>query len=329
MAAWSAEDVVQAAVREPGGAFGTAIDLSVPGLLARDAKAAVDADGNALVVWKEWRAGDTLAVIKAAYRPAGASFGTPDVISDPAGFAAPPAVAFDAEGNATVVWERAGFGTPAGSALMTAYRPAAGAFGAPVAITAEPVLYALGMHAPELDVDAAGNALVTFFGGFSLGQAGMWSSFRPAGGTFSAPERFSDRWAHSAQALDADGNAVIVTHIGDFSSVVSSVSRPVAGPLEAPLPLAAPGSAFQGEPAVEFNAGGDAFAVWSTGRGIRGALRPAGGTFGYAGELPGRRPGRGRMSRSTRRATRWSSGTRRAPAKAGRARSRPPSASRS
>ncbi len=74
-------------------------------------KVAMDPNGDAIVVWLEMddrgtpAPGDDIPVVKAAYRPAGGTFGDPTTISDnTTTYAYVPQVGMDDAGNALIVW---------------------------------------------------------------------------------------------------------------------------------------------------------------------------------------------------------------------------------
>lgn len=133
MVVWRGEgeggEAVRAAYKAAGGGWQDPVDVSIPGEEAQFPHVALDADGDALVLW----GGSTgelgaHAIVQAAYRPAGGSWEAPTEISEDGGNAYPSDVAFDADGNAAVVWTRSDV---AHSSVQAAYKPAGESWGAP------------------------------------------------------------------------------------------------------------------------------------------------------------------------------------------------------
>jgi hypothetical protein len=144
---------VEAAFRPVGGSFAPADVLSTAGGDGGEPAVAFDKKGNALVVWRLAMAPDQW--IEAALRPRDATFGAPDVISDPDESADDPTVVFDRKGNALAVWERYD-----GSNLRieAALRPRTGSFGAADIISAPGQL----AEFPDIAFDKKGNALAVW-----------------------------------------------------------------------------------------------------------------------------------------------------------------------
>jgi PKD domain len=126
---------VRAAYKPAGGEWQAPVDVSTPGEEAQFPRVALDADGDALVLW----GGSTgelgaHAVVQAAYRPAGGSWEAPTDISEDGGNAFPSDVAFDADGNAAVVWTRSNV---THSIVQAAYKPAGQSWEAPTDLSEE------------------------------------------------------------------------------------------------------------------------------------------------------------------------------------------------
>src|SRR5258708_29571052 len=82
--------------------FTTPVDVSATGQDAIHQQVAIDASGNALVVWE--RNAGAHDIVSSAFRPAGGAFGAPVDLSDTSQRAVEPQVKFDASGNALAVW---------------------------------------------------------------------------------------------------------------------------------------------------------------------------------------------------------------------------------
>jgi hypothetical protein len=123
---WTSADgacpcVIRAASRTAGGSFGSPVNVSSSfgdaTLTGGDARVAMDAAGDAVVVWDEVTEptpGDFETNVRASVRPAGGSFTSPATISgatDTTKGGGSPQVAMDAGGDAVVAWTPAGNNT--------------------------------------------------------------------------------------------------------------------------------------------------------------------------------------------------------------------------
>jgi hypothetical protein len=202
--AWSREidsehSAVDARVRAPSGDWGPVQTLSV----AQDAQnwkpsAAVDAQGDVLVVWDAEQASNPgYEGIRAAFAPVGQPFAAPALIaSDHDGYGDHrPVVSFDAVGNAVAMWwQQDGL-------VHWAQRPSGGNFGAPQAI-------GLG-ESTEIDdaafaIGADGDAVAAW-----LDQGVAYAAVRLPGGGFSEGRRVGGRSNGMHVGIGADGTAVI------------------------------------------------------------------------------------------------------------------------
>ena len=239
------------------------------------AKVAFDPSGNALLVWPRQDA--TTQRIQAAFRPAGGSFSAPVDISEVAAVCAgcglDVQVAFDAQGNALAAWNqmvganlrvKAGF-RPAGAPCRADNRCG---FGAPATLSAD------GEEAccPKLAFDRFGNALVGWGGSFGGGALQSRVAFRPAEGSFGAPDTIStgnDQNGTPAIDFDQSGNAIAVwisrnETNPDFTERTLAAVRPANGSFGTPenLTLPAPACDCPILTDVEFGPNGRALAVW-------------------------------------------------------------------
>ena len=266
--------VVQAASRAAGAPFFSAPqDLSASGQNAEEPHVALDAEGNAIAVWRRFNGSQF--VVQAASRPAGAPFfSAPQDLSAPAEAARAPQVALDAQGNAIAIWTRFN-----GSHVVV--QAASRAAGAPF-FSAPEDLSASGQNAeePQVALDAQGNAIAVWRR--SNGSHFVVQAARRAAGApfFSAPQDLSaaGQTAHNPQvALDADGNAIAVwTRSNGSHFVVQTASRAAGAPsFSAPQDLSAAGE-NAGEPQVAFDAQGNAIAVWRRWNGSNDVIQGAG-----------------------------------------------------
>lgn len=117
----------QAATRAITGEWTAPADLSRPAAQVRGARAAMAADGSALVAWS--RSG----VVQASTRTGGGPWSAATDLSGTTGTAGPPAVAVSGRGATVVAWAAQAAGVPV---VEAALRPAgAAAFGAPTVIS--------------------------------------------------------------------------------------------------------------------------------------------------------------------------------------------------
>jgi PASTA domain len=288
VAVWTATDAncysgcrwkVQAAVRPAAsGDWGKPQDLSAASSHLGAARVALDAGGNALVVWADG------PLLQSAARPTGAvDWSAPQLISDEGvrGPAEAPRLALDGAGNALVIW---GHRTPADSepvSVRAALRPAAtGAWAAqdlPGTSDLRPVLQV------ALSVNAAGDAAAVWRRGTDgFGPVVIEASLRgAASGSWTPPQRLSEvRFRDGLPpldylpgapgvALDGSGDAVAVwqepvhteyatcSEAPCLSSVLAAVRPAATGIWGSPTRWGAGGTQVAAEP------GGTAIAVWS------------------------------------------------------------------
>ena len=98
----ASDDVVQAATRPPGGAFGDPVNLSAPGQDAVSWDIATAPDGTATVTLSRFN--DSGSIIQATTRPPGGSFGAPVDLSAIGDQGYLAQIAISPDGTATVVW---------------------------------------------------------------------------------------------------------------------------------------------------------------------------------------------------------------------------------
>jgi hypothetical protein len=243
---WEAEDgpahLVQARRIDAGGAAGPVIDVSEPGERAFNARVAVDAAGDATVVWERPAGPDWIARTR-RIDPAGALGAARDV--SPAGAVARlPRVAVDASGVATVLWRVEG----ADDVLQARRVDPAGALG------------------PVLDVSAPGDVLGHEVVASSGAALAAWS--RLDGGGYVAEARIvgaaSPPFPLSDPGVDAQVGGVASAPGGDATVVWETGAHAIqarragaAGPAGAVHDLGT-GDA----PQVAVDASGAAAVVW-------------------------------------------------------------------
>lgn len=259
VAVWTQSDGsnirVQAATRPAGGAWTAPDTLSTAGRDATAPQVGVDADGDAVAVWRRSDGSNVRA--QAATRPAGGTWAAPDTISDAGQTASEPQVAVGADGTATAAW-RANDGGD--QYVKAATRPAGGAWTTPATLS-NPAQTA---DRPQVAVDATGDTTAVWrqTGG---GYYRVTAATRPAGGSWSAADTLSDAGQHAylpQVAVDPDGDATAVWHRTDGShNRVQAATRPAGGAWATPVMLSAAGQHASGQQ-IAVDAGGDATAVW-------------------------------------------------------------------
>jgi PKD domain len=296
MAVWQSEDgkleggassyEARTAFRPAGGAWQAPERLSLGGQSADEANVAFDAHGDAFAVWEAYSSsvpeGDAHFSIQAAFRPAGGAWQTPVKLSPvEAPGSVHPSLAVDVQGDAIVTWNRAE--GPGGGSVQEAFRPAGGAWQAPVDVTQG---NAWGDYS-QAAFDKQGDAL-------AMWQDPLQSAFMPAGGTWQPPSIVGSELVArpgSDFAVDGRGDAVVVwdSWTEGFLShrVVQAAFRPAGGEWQAPVDLSEEDPLEEPyEPRVAIDEQGDAVVVWSSGYGESGGVMSAFKPSGDAWQVP-------------------------------------------
>lgn len=259
-------------------------------------------DGETIVVWNQ-QVG-TEYRIEARVRPPGGPFGPVTPVSPAGGTADEPEVAFDARGNALLVWRRAGL-------AEYSSRPAGGSFEKAQVLSAE----GESVEALHVTFTFSGEAVVLWSGltgKFPSITDRIESTARPAGGSSFGPAQqleaigpynpaeFLDRLFPVPLAHDGHGNvsAVIEREEAKTSTPESSqfqirlFSRPAGGSFGAGALIASalglffPPHEVVASPGVAMNPNGDALVTWQRRNTpeesfkIEARLKPAGGALG-------------------------------------------------
>lgn len=206
---------------------------------------ALDSEGNATAVWDRWDG--TATVVETAYRPAGAPWGEPEVLSPSDSWGAK--VVVDRNGVLTATWQR--WAGTNHFAIESISRLPGHEWTEPVEITE----FEQGFWPePWLAVDWEGNTTVVWTQGERI-----MSSFRTFALGWGEPVPLSPAGSFTPQtAMDARGDATAVWLHG---SVVESAYRPEQGEWEAATPVSQPGEGG-GNPQVAVDAQGDSLVVW-------------------------------------------------------------------
>jgi hypothetical protein len=248
------DQVIEASERPASGTFATPEVISGAGKDSFEPQVAVSGGGEAIAVWEEVEGEES--AIEASSRPDGGVFGAADELSEEDQNAVGPEVAMTPGGLATVVWT---LDENEGTLLLTSSRAAGGSFSAPTAIT--PVLESVGPIDTDLEMNAAGDAVVAWPGGTTIAQAVVKAAVRVGGGSFSAPAEVSavsPFFLHPEAAIDSVGNATVIWSRSDGANRIAQVAGYDASPPEM-RGLSIPATGTVGVP-VSFSA--SPFDVW-------------------------------------------------------------------
>jgi hypothetical protein len=277
VAVWQAsngiETSVQVSVRSAStGIWGTPIVLTTEGNGIKEPHVAVDARGDAAVIWQV-ESGLT-SFVQAAVKTAGSAVWHVESVSGEEG--SRPSIAIDDHGDAMAVW----LAKPT-LAVTSSVRPAAGKWHAPVQLSGA----GFEGEQPTVVTNPRGDAVAAwhgFEGESSVTQAavrsassGMWS----AAATLSTPAEAGANALATRAGIDAHGNATVTwTHEDALESATRLAATAVWG---APVVVSA-----GGEQVIDYglavSSHGEAVAVWSGGSGsaniVESASRASAGT---------------------------------------------------
>jgi PKD domain len=284
---------VLAAYRPAGGSFGAPQTLSPAGYEAREPRAAMNAAGEAVIVWS--LASGLSEEVQASTAAPGGTFGTPVALTSFTSAASLPQIALDSHGDAIAVWE--GW-DGANVRIEDAVRPAGGSFAEPQ------YLSPAGDNAgtPQVAFDAGGDALAVWrFDGSPAST--VQGAYRPAGGAFDPVQTISAPSSMPAQspqvAFDGAGDGVVAWQQSDGSelSVYSNVRAPGDTGSFGAQTMLDPGAREAYEPRIAGDGLSATIVSWKTFNGIANttevAVRPAGGSFAPATAVSAESPQEG------------------------------------
>ena len=236
---------------------------------ASNPQIAIDANGNAVVVWQKYN-GDHNNIWSSRYSASAASWSTPTYISNGVGSAVNPQVAFDADGNAVAVWYQDDGNTNIWSNRYTA---STGLWGTAALIETN------GGYAynPQVAIDANGNAIVVWYQDVGYpyhiwsnrytASTGLWSGAAPI------QTDPSGNAIHPQVAIDASGNAVAVWQqyddVGNRYNIWSNRYTASTGLWGTAVLIETDDAGWATQPQVAFDASGNAVAVWQQSDGTR------------------------------------------------------------
>jgi hypothetical protein len=250
--------------------------VSSDGLIDEGVQVASDSRGDVVAAWT---AGSVAGYsVFAAVRPAGGGWQPPVRVSTEGQSAGGPQVAFDAQGDAMVVFER--LIGPDDDAVEAATLPAGGIWTAPQEISGEGSI----PSSPALAVDAQGDA-VAAWGATVGGHIVIRAIARPAGGDWQqTPTQLSaggeDAYGVRA-AFDSQGDLTAVwTQFTGSHETIEAATRPYGGVWPTTSQPVTDGTADASGPVLAVGPQGTVAALWTVDNGgneiVQGSVRPAG-----------------------------------------------------
>jgi hypothetical protein len=231
--------IAEAAFRPAGGSFGVPVQLSASGQSAEFPRVAIDAAGDATVVWE--RSNGTNTVIESATRMASTgSFTASVALSDSSESARNPTVAMDQAGDTAVTWTRS---NGSDNIAQIVERPAGGSFGSTASLSAE------GENAeyPQVALDGSGGATVVW-----TREATVEVASAALGGSFSTPQPLSYPALFPTIAEDAAGDVLVGFYDAEVDGAATAF-RPAGGLFTSPQIISPPGKTVRiGGPGDEF-----------------------------------------------------------------------------
>lgn len=275
--------VVMVSTIAAGGSPSDPLPVSSGAHEAAGPQVAVDDAGQITVAWDGYsEAEERPGLIQATEGP-GATFSTPEDVSD-ADLAAEPRLALDPAGEPTVAW--VGFEQkPEGEwkepgkpeyfpGVVEASTSSGSGFDPPVDVSDDPTD---AMFSPSLAIGSNGTAVVAWVRNMVASDQIVQAAARAPGGEFSAPQDLSDETNEARRpdvAVSPLGVSTVVWE-GGGTPVIQASMRPPAGPFGEPLDLSAPDSDAL-FPRVAMDHDGDAVAVWSRSNGANKIAQAAG-----------------------------------------------------
>ncbi|MET0557198.1 MAG: PKD domain-containing protein [Solirubrobacterales bacterium] len=277
--------VIQAATMAAGGGWSAPVDLSNAEGNATAPQVAVDAGGDAVVVWSRFNGFNQ--IVQAAAKPAGGGWSGAVDVSAAGGDAIEPQVGIDGSGNAVAVWSR-----NSGSAFIVQASTRAGGGGWTGATDLSTVGGSAGE--PQVAIGASGEAVAVWSRNDGANLI-VQSAARAAGGGWSGAVDLSAVGRNSKEpqvSLTPGGEAVAVwtREAAGFNTLAQAALRPPGGGWSGPADLSSGGS-IAAAPQVAVDRAGDAIVVWSDSAAspslILSATRPAGGGWEGRRQLSG------------------------------------------
>jgi PKD domain len=254
--------VIETSVRPAGDEWQAPVRLSPEAESAEWPSLAIDAEGNAIVVWERFQG--AASDVEAPVQLSGANI-----------HASSPQVAVDAQGDAIVVWAREN-GSGNGVIESTGKPHGSETWQTPVALSGEEGL----IGSPHVALDAAGDAVAVWKDWESRFR--IEAATRPSSsGVWRAPVILSAPGENASGpkiAVDPEGEAIAVW---DKGGVVETADQPAGSEAwQAPVALLPAGQTAT-EPEIAIDGSGNAVAVWEGSSNgveeeIESSVRPSG-----------------------------------------------------
>jgi len=220
---------------------------------------AVNAQGDATVVWTRIPGSGGPEILEAATRPAGGGWSAPVQLSQAGEQPLSPKVVVSPDGDAAVVW--LGFGNGSKEVVRAATRPAGGAWSQPVALS-DINGYAA---EPDIAIDPQGNATAVWTIGPQFEYGFVQTAIHPAGGSWSQPVALSDESEAAALphiASDSQGNLTAIWDSGGEEGIIQSRTRPAGGEWSSAAVDVSGEDGLSSYPQIAIDGQGDVVAVW-------------------------------------------------------------------
>jgi hypothetical protein len=228
---------------------------------ANDVQIAMDASGNALVVWRQSEGEGVRQNLWFNRYAVSSGWGVPDLVERSPGDTFAPQIAMNASGIAMAVWRQSEDGSDLVNVMASRYEPGSG--------WAVPELVELNNSGdafdPQIALHANGNAIAVW-NQFDGTRHNIWASrFTPAG-QWSAPELIEfddlDRAFDPQISMDASGNAIAVWEQSDGVRLNIWASRFDGTRWDTAQKIETDDTDDARGPQVAMDASGNALAVW-------------------------------------------------------------------
>lgn len=273
VAVWSAsnetamKDVVQVSSRPAGGAWSAPHIVSEGAVFSGGQDVAIDAQGNATVIWSEIVGDpDPTWLVRAATRPSGGDWSDPVDLSESA-VNSRPRLAVDPQGTVTAVWLGTAphiSGTGTVDVVRSNSRTINGTWSSAGTVALSSEAGTSTAEAPQVAVDAQGRATAVW-GSFSSGGGYIVQTARRAtGGAWGAASKLGDGFSPQV-AVDPQGNATAIWALSSpSSSTVLSSGRTATGSWSNPAPMASGDDDYDVDyPFVTVDPQGNVTAIWA------------------------------------------------------------------
>lgn len=260
--------LVQSAMLPKGGTWSAPVTLSDPNVDARYPGLAVNARGDAAVVYSAWTASLATYAQVTSRTGANGAWSAPVTISETlsasVGYISAPRVALDGNGLATIVYQ--------GSGIEGVRQLAPATWTSPASVLQVSNMYSYFLTL-DLALDSSGNAVVAtsiFDATINVDRASVWVSAGKPDGTWSPQQRLTDPAvpidAYATQiAMSSDGSLALVGWIDHYHGTVQ-VAQLTSGKWGAAKTIGkgTAWSSFQEVLSLDVGSGSVARAIWKS-----------------------------------------------------------------